>query len=404
MIIRKRQKSLEFRNIIGELTKVEAKGIWNALGQKVANIRRITTKRGRYVKVGYDLDKPIKITELSCKPTFKIEFTRGHITDIYKIKLPDYDGLAYQIGDTATVSITFTGLETTARDIQDWISKFGDIKGEVRYTFLFSSTKTLSNSIGPVGPEIDTQNLLLASACQSVLKSLIKILICRSPIDRDGIGTDEWIVDIKLNQHIPEQLPIKGNRALVYYPGIPKQCKTCFETGHIASTCNNGKEDYLNYIVRFLKSGHFDEPMIGGWIDALKKYHPEYNRKDSKDLRQTIDLNKKGVPKQDLRRKIGPSSERDLRTNIGRDNQGESYTNPENSQERGRTPKRETYRGRARGRGHPPSRGHSFQGSQSRGPNQGNSRGYPRGGYRGYRGNRGNWKNFQEERKVHYQE
>jgi len=258
-------------NFEGTLSKVEAKGIWEALGQKASNIKRITIKKGRYAKVGFDLHNPIKITELSCKPSFNIEFTRGHVTDVYKIKLPDFDDLAYQVGDIATVSIINTGLETSAGVIRDWISKFGKISGEIRYT----------NSVyccDPVGFYIDQRILLLAPSSLRFNTSLNLIHFpYRSPVDSDNIGTDEWIVDVELSQHIPEQLPIKGNRALVYYPGIPRQCKTCFETGHIAPKCPNGKEDYLNYVVRFLKSGHFDERMIGGWLDALKKYHADYN-------------------------------------------------------------------------------------------------------------------------------
>jgi len=367
-------------NFEGIITKVEAKGIWLAVGQKTSNIKRITIKKGRYAKIGYELTNPIKITEISSKPTFNIEFTRGHVTDVYKIRLPDFDDLAFQIGEIATVSITHTGLETTKQDIEEWVSKFGTVTREARYLNI-SLTHPVWY-IGPVGSYLDIY-FLLTEASLKITKSLIKVFY-RNPLDRDGIGSDDWVVEVKLNQHIPEQLPIKGNRALVYYPGIPRQCKTCFETGHIASTCPNQKEDYLNYIVRFLNSGHFTELMIGGWIDALKKYHPAYNRSDPSDLRQTIDLNKRGVPKQDLRRKIGPSTDKDLRTNIGRDHQDQPQQ--VSFQERGRTPKRGNQRGR--GRGHPPSRGHHH--SNSRGYSRGrgnNNRGNSRGNSRGQRGN-----------------
>jgi len=385
-------------NFEGIITKVEAKGIWLALGQKTSNIKRITIKKGRYAKIGYDLTNPIKITEISSKPTFNIEFTRGHITDVYKIRLPDFDDLAFQIGDVATVSITHTGLETTGEDIEEWISKFGTIVKKPRY--LYPNKTYLIWYIGPVGSYADT-NFLLAPASLKIKPSLTDFF-SRNPLDRDGIGSDDWIVEVKLSQHIPEQLPIKGNRALTYYPGIPRQCKTCFETGHIASTCPNQKEDYLNYVVRFLRSGHFSESMIGGWLDALKKYHPEYNRSDPKDLRSTINLNKKGVPKQDLRRRIGPSTNKDLRTNIGynnqdqqqvtfQDDQGHQDQQQASFQDRGRTPHRGNQRGR--GRGHPPSRGHQ---SSSRGYSRGrgsSNRGY-RGNSRGFRGHR-NRNNYQ---------
>jgi len=81
----------------GQLTKVEAKGIWEALDQDLSDIRRITIDRSKFVKIGFELKHPIKLTQISNKQNFNVEFTRGNITDIYRIKLTDYDKLAYKV-------------------------------------------------------------------------------------------------------------------------------------------------------------------------------------------------------------------------------------------------------------------------------------------------------------------
>jgi len=237
----------------GELTKVEAKGIWKALGQNLLNVERITIDRNRFVKIGYELRFAKRLTEISCKQNFNVEFTRGPQTDIYKIKLTDYDKLAVEIGDIATISITNTGLEVTSEDIGQWMSKFGDIIGEIRYekklyfvynrVSLSGSVRARVNLTKVLCDSVRVQDFLTFLLLSVLNNSLKKTSFFRSVVDSDGIGTDDWTLQVKLNQHIPELLPINGRRSLVYYPGIPKQCKNCYETGHIAPVCQNTKED-----------------------------------------------------------------------------------------------------------------------------------------------------------------
>jgi len=209
----------------------------------------------------------------------------------------------------------------TTEDIKNWMSRFGEVKGEIRYHLFIVDKKvvTLSDSVRVQVYHIKSQSdsVRVRGFLYFYKDNNLSLITSSSPVDSDGIGTDDWNIKIQLDQHIPELLPINGKRSLVYYPGIPKQCKRCFETGHTAPGCTNPKEDWLNYVVRFLQTNQFTESMVGGWIDALKKYHPLYNRADPKDLRQQLDLTRRGVDGEDLRRKIGPSTSRDLRTNIG---------------------------------------------------------------------------------------
>lgn len=140
-------------------------------------------------------------------------------------------------------------------------------------------------------------------------------------------------MDIKLDNHIPSILPMKGKRIYVCYPGQAKLCKNCFFQGHIQKDCpEQSKGNWLDFVARILKTGKFDQSLFGSWIDALNKYHPEYNRPDPQDLRQVMDFNHRGVGRGDLRRQIGFSGQSDLRQRIGFENGNE-------------------FRGRGRGRG-----------------------------------------------------
>lgn len=47
----------------------------------------------------------------------------------------------------------------------------------------------------------------------------------RFVIGAQEIGTDDYEIDAKLKNHIPEILPMNGRRIQVSYPGQPKLCK-----------------------------------------------------------------------------------------------------------------------------------------------------------------------------------
>jgi len=95
-------------------------------------------------------------------------------------------------------------------------------------------------------------------------------LINRGVLGTDDIATDDYEIDVKLDNHIPEILPMNGKRVHVTYPGQPKLCRTCLCQGHIAKDCADlEKTDFLDYVARLLKSGLFKEELFGSWIDSL---------------------------------------------------------------------------------------------------------------------------------------
>jgi len=90
------------------------------------------------------------------------------------------------------------------------------------------------------------------------------------------IGEDNYEVEVALNSHVPEILPINDKRLHVSYLGQLKQCRNCFGQGHIASTCEVDKVDWIEYVATLHKSGKFDNDLFEGWMPALKQYHSSY--------------------------------------------------------------------------------------------------------------------------------
>jgi len=141
----------------------------------------------------------------------------------------------------------------------------------------------------------------------------------RASKDLDGIETDDLEVDLVLRQHPPEVLPIFGKRFVIWYPGIPKQCKKCYNLDHIAKNCTNPAIEWLDYVAGVHQLGTFKDELFGTWLDTLKLHHPKYNPalSNPQDLRQEIQFNRQGLQQNDLRRQIGNNPEWDARTTIG---------------------------------------------------------------------------------------
>jgi len=121
----------------------------------------------------------------------------------------------------------------------------------------------------------------------------------RISVDEHDIEFDDIEVDVLLNKHMPEILPIKGNRIKFYYPGIKPLCIRCYTSGHNKWECNKkDKTNWLDFVIKFYKSEEVSDDMLGSWVETLKTYHPELNKKKpiwgnkNEDLRDNLDENK----------------------------------------------------------------------------------------------------------------
>jgi hypothetical protein len=55
------------------------------------------------------------------------------------------------------------------------------------------------------------------------------------------ICSDSFEAEVNIKRHIPEFLPMYGQKVQVQYPGIPKMCNRCYITGHLRRECQNKK-------------------------------------------------------------------------------------------------------------------------------------------------------------------
>jgi len=122
----------------------------------------------------------------------------------------------------------------------------------------------------------------------------------RVSTDSDGIEDDDLEVDLLISKHIPEVLPIKGQRIKIYYPGINVLCLKCYKAGHYKWDCpSQYKTNWLEFVYKFYKSDKVSDEMLGSWVDTLNQYHPEFQQekplwsKQHKDLRKNLNDKKK---------------------------------------------------------------------------------------------------------------
>lgn len=93
------------------------------------------------------------------------------------------------------------------------------------------------------------------------------------------IGNGILTVKMKIEQHIPQFLPINGRKVKVYYRGIPKLCTKCFEEGHFRQDCANATTTWLEYVSNFIEThDHFDESLFGKWKKIASKWRLEQNQ------------------------------------------------------------------------------------------------------------------------------
>jgi hypothetical protein len=130
----------------------------------------------------------------------------------------------------------------------------------------------------------------------------------RFPVDKDDVGFPDFTVDVKLDRHVPDILPIRGKRVRLTYPGIPAFCSKCWEIGHAFRDCTKNKTNWLEYVADFYAKDEVTDEMLGSWIESLEKYHPHCGgKKKQKSNPQTLQKKRDTFreetedPNQDLR-------------------------------------------------------------------------------------------------------
>jgi len=120
----------------GLLPKADLKNLWLAWGKerKLDEIADIASRQvfNQCLKVAFSLKEPIYITELSRKQEFFIEKSGHHSTDVYKVRLTDFNNVAIKIGQTVTVVVDNVLFGASTSKILEWLSCFGSVRSRIR--------------------------------------------------------------------------------------------------------------------------------------------------------------------------------------------------------------------------------------------------------------------------------
>jgi hypothetical protein len=215
----------------GKLSREDLIEVWSALRQDKTQLDGIATIqiRGRSLRVNYRVKEPILIGKKFKKPDFEWERTNAlGNTDFFSGRVLGFSTLEAEIGDIVTVCVNRTALEFTNEQIRRWLEAYGVIEGQFNYQ-----------------------------------------------LDKFGLKTDDLEVELKLQAHIPEFLPMFGRRIRIYYVGMKKQCNNCFELGHLKANCGEDRKDWFSYIEDLLDSGNFTRDLFGEWPEVIKRKRAE---------------------------------------------------------------------------------------------------------------------------------
>jgi len=107
--------------------------------------------KGVCLRVAFNLKQEIQLTELSTKvslvlskwsnlvsstttfqPEFAINKKGAFRTDVYRVRLPDFDRIAYTLGEEITVTLQNTLFRFTDEEMLAWVGAFGKTTSQPR--------------------------------------------------------------------------------------------------------------------------------------------------------------------------------------------------------------------------------------------------------------------------------
>jgi hypothetical protein len=220
----------------GVLPNSQLRDLWTKVFERklseidVYNFRQFP---GRCLRVTYQLKAPIKLAEVHPTPEFNFfhktlgqaHLLIGKILGYHTIKEP-------KIGEEVLVTV-LKNTDISPQNILKWLGHFGEVVGNYFYAK-----------------------------------------------DAEGVSTGAFHTKLVLEHHIPEHLPMFGQKIRVYYAGMQRQCSNCYRVGHFKRECNKRKTDWLGYIERLLDTGIYDESLFGNWIEVINDKAKQQSRRN----------------------------------------------------------------------------------------------------------------------------
>jgi len=118
------------------LSREERKQFWVNIGRKLTELQQISFKRvpNKCLQLVYKLKTPIRITDISKRSEFEVEVKSTSNTNIFTVKLPDFEDIPAELGKVVPITI-FKTIKLEVSDVADWLELYGFIQGDFRLVF-----------------------------------------------------------------------------------------------------------------------------------------------------------------------------------------------------------------------------------------------------------------------------
>jgi hypothetical protein len=104
-----------------------------------------------------------------------------------------------------------------------------------------------------------------------VLSDLVEDVFEDSEDSEGDNTTGIYSVKMRLNQNIPQLLPMDGRRIKIYYRNINKLCTSCFGH-HNRRDCKEKKVRWIDYVSEFVESNpQINHELYGKWMMILER-------------------------------------------------------------------------------------------------------------------------------------
>ena len=220
-------------NYYGALTEEEIIHIWEkVLGRGFDEIYAMSYNRSltRNFRVTIKSNFEASVSSIYPEPTFEFRRNKPNATseddvDVLTCRLIGYSSVKpAELGQLTRITVKTNDFAVEPEQILDWLAKFGSVSSNHDYE---------RNTV--------------------------------------GVRTDVLETEIVLRKHIPEYLPIAGRKVVVAYPGIPKVCNNCYQTGHMKRACKAKRVEWIDKVQELRGTGDFPDEMFGGWISIIEQ-------------------------------------------------------------------------------------------------------------------------------------
>jgi hypothetical protein len=228
----------------GSVTRQEAKHriYKEALGCPFSNFRGVRTGYKNCPTATFMLKKAINIDDLSSFQDFSFErkYKKSDGTEVVDTLKGKLKGVRTVYGGEATASFTDEWTRIVKVEGCDY-----RVSGEVILEWLSLYGEVLSDLVEDVFEDSE---------------------------DSEGDNTTGiYSVKMRLNQNIPQLLPVDGRRIKIYYRNIIKLCTSCFGQ-HNRRDCKEKKVKWIDYVFDFIESNPQINPeLYGKWAMILER-------------------------------------------------------------------------------------------------------------------------------------